>query len=159
MNIYKILETLKKVEEGDVIPFNRAGNNPLRDKNDYLDKRDHLYQQLSKNPNLSQIEKDYIKDRIRQLEKAAQLKGFVEEGSKFTFANPKQKPGDQVRGTEKAIPKKSGKHPFKGRLVGGGAAESKEPYCDGCDRLKKDCICDEPTVESLTEEFKKFEKC
>ena len=53
MNIYKILETLKKVEEGDVIPFNRAGNNPLRDKNDYLDKRDHLYQQLSKNPNLS----------------------------------------------------------------------------------------------------------
>lgn len=49
-------------------------------------------------------------------------KESMEEGAKFAFANPKQKPGDQVRGTEKATPKKSGEHPFKGRLVG--ASES-----------------------------------
>ena len=37
-----------------------------------------------------------------------------------TFAGePEQKPGDQVRGTEKATKKKSGQHPFQGRLVGG----------------------------------------
>lgn len=48
----------------------------------------------------------------------------LEEGSKFSFANPKQKPGDQVRGTERATKKKSGEHPFKGRLVG--TAESLE---------------------------------
>jgi hypothetical protein len=46
--------------------------------------------------------------------------------SKFSFANPKQKPGDQVRGTEKAKPNKSGKHPFQGRLVGAGESILKE---------------------------------
>lgn len=51
----------------------------------------------------------------------------VEEGTKFAFANPAQKPGDQVRGTEKATAKKSGEHPFKGRLVG--ASESVEQEC------------------------------
>lgn len=84
------------------------------------------------------------------------MRKLLESMNKFAGQAVGQKPGDQVRGSE-PMPKKGGKqHPFKGRLVGGGAAESKEPYCDGCDRLKKDCICDEPTVESLTEEFKKF---
>jgi hypothetical protein len=41
----------------------------------------------------------------------------VFEGTKFEFANPKQKPGDQVRGTD--VAKSNGKkHPFNGRLVG-----------------------------------------
>jgi hypothetical protein len=78
---------------------------------------------------------------------------------KMSFAGQAvgQKPGDQVRGSE-PMPRKGGgkKHPFQGRLVGGGAAESAEPYCDGCDRLAKDCICDEPTAESLQEEFERF---
>jgi hypothetical protein len=43
----------------------------------------------------------------------------LEEGSKVRFAGePKQKPGDQVRGTERAVGKK-GQHPFQNRLVGG----------------------------------------
>lgn len=50
--------------------------------------------------------------------------GRVKEGAKFAFANPKQRPGDQVRGTEVAKKSKSGKHPFAGRLVG--ATESVE---------------------------------
>ena len=44
----------------------------------------------------------------------------IEEGAKFHFSGEKrgQKPGDQVRGTDKAKAKKSGQHPFAGRLVG-----------------------------------------
>jgi len=43
----------------------------------------------------------------------------LEEGSKVKFAGePKQKPGDQVRGTDRAVGKK-GQHPFQNRLVGG----------------------------------------
>jgi hypothetical protein len=43
----------------------------------------------------------------------------LEEASKIRFAGePKQKPGDQVRGTDRAVGKK-GQHPFQNRLVGG----------------------------------------
>jgi hypothetical protein len=42
----------------------------------------------------------------------------LEEGAKTQFAGePTQKPGDQVRGTERAVGKK-GQHPFQNRLVG-----------------------------------------
>ena len=66
-----------------------------------------------------------------------------------------QKPGDQVRGSE-PMPRKGGgkKHPYAGRLVG--ANEDKEEYCDACDRVKSKCICDEPTAESLREEFETY---
>lgn len=52
------------------------------------------------------------------------LKRLLEKMNKFA-GEPEQKPGDQVRGTEKATKKKSGEHPFKGRLVGG---ESKDNF-------------------------------
>ena len=43
----------------------------------------------------------------------------LEEGSKVKFAGePNQRPGDQVRGTDRAVGKK-GQHPFQNRLVGG----------------------------------------
>ena len=42
----------------------------------------------------------------------------LDENHKFAGQAAGQKPGDQVRGTEKATSKKSGEHPFKGRLVG-----------------------------------------
>lgn len=43
----------------------------------------------------------------------------LEEGSKVQSAGePKQRPGDQVRGTDRAVGKK-GQHPFQNRLVGG----------------------------------------
>ena len=51
------------------------------------------------------------------------MRKLLESVTKFSFANPKQKPGDQVRGTDKAKKNTNGKHPFQGRLVGG-ACES-----------------------------------
>jgi hypothetical protein len=35
-----------KVAEGDVVNINRGGHNAFRDKNDWLDKRDYVQQQL-----------------------------------------------------------------------------------------------------------------
>ena len=53
------------------------------------------------------------------------MKQLLESVTKFA-GEPKQKTGDQVRGTEKAKTRKDGKHPFAGRLVGGSANESIE---------------------------------
>jgi len=46
------------------------------------------------------------------------MRKLLESMTKFA-GEPAQKPGDQVRGTERATKKKSGEHPFHGRLVGG----------------------------------------
>ena len=55
------------------------------------------------------------------------LKALLEKFDQFAGQAVGQKPGDQVRGTEKTNPTKSGKdHPFKGRLVGGGAEQQEE---------------------------------
>jgi hypothetical protein len=53
------------------------------------------------------------------------MKELLESVTKFA-GEPKQKPGDQVRGHEKAKKKSNGEHPFAGRLVGGSANESQE---------------------------------
>lgn len=53
------------------------------------------------------------------------MKTLLESVTKFA-GEPEQKPGDQVRGHEKAKSRKDGKHPFAGRLVGGSANESQE---------------------------------
>lgn len=45
------------------------------------------------------------------------MKRLLESMNKFA-GEPEQKPGDQVRGTEKAKKSKDGKHPFLKRLVG-----------------------------------------
>lgn len=50
------------------------------------------------------------------------IKHLLEKMDQFSGQEVGQKPGDQVRGTEKATKKKSGEHPFAGRLVG--ASES-----------------------------------
>jgi hypothetical protein len=54
------------------------------------------------------------------------------------------------------MPKKGGykKHPFAGRLVGGGS-ESVE-YCDSCDRIKSKCVCDDKIKESLFTEYNQY---
>lgn len=55
------------------------------------------------------------------------LRNLLEKIDQFAGEKVGQKPGDQVRGTEKTKPAKGrpyAKHPFKGRLVGGGASES-----------------------------------
>jgi len=46
------------------------------------------------------------------------MRKLLESMTKFA-GEPAQRPGDQVRGTERATKKKSGQHPFQGRLVGG----------------------------------------
>ena len=54
----------------------------------------------------------------------ADIKRLLEKMNQFAGQAVGQKPGDQVRGTEKATKKKSGDHPFKGRLVGGESQEN-----------------------------------
>jgi hypothetical protein len=68
--------------------------------------------------------------------------------SMYKFAGePKQKAGDQVRGTEKA----NKENPFKHRLVG-----ETDDHCSVCDRPSKDCVCDEELKESLMKEYRFF---
>ena len=55
------------------------------------------------------------------------MRTLLESMNKFAGQAAGQKPGDQVRGTEKAV-SKNNEHPFKGRLVG--ASESIEQECD-----------------------------
>jgi hypothetical protein len=47
------------------------------------------------------------------------IRNLLEKMDQFAGQSMGQKPGDQVRGTDKATKKKSGQHPFAGRLVGG----------------------------------------
>jgi hypothetical protein len=79
---------------------------------------DHVQQQIIRNP---AMRADIIAAYKRQ-------QGMA-EGSKFKFANAKQRPGDQVRGTEKAVSKK-GQHPFAGRLVGTDEAKATSQRLD-----------------------------
>lgn len=70
------------------------------------------------------------------------MRKLLESMTKFSFDPKGGKPGDQVRGTDKAKPRKDGKHPFAGRLVGGGA-----------ESVERD---DDSLVESLMNEYKYF---
>lgn len=74
------------------------------------------------------------------------MRKLLESMNKFA-GEPEQKPGDQVRGTDKATKE----NPFKHRLVGEG-----DDYCDACDRVKTKCVCDEELKESLMAEYKFF---
>ena len=70
------------------------------------------------------------------------MKDLLEKmDDKYPFAGePKQKPGDQVRGTDKAPKVKRTvpyqKHPFQGKLVGAGAAEESVEHI--ADQLRKE---------------------
>ena len=77
------------------------------------------------------------------------MKKLIEKMDQFAGQAVGQKPGDQVRGTEKATPKKSGKHPFAGRLVG--ASESKSLLAD----LEKELV-EGAVKRGLKEEFESF---
>jgi hypothetical protein len=63
------------MEEADVININRSGNNPLRSRSDYLDKREHLYKLLS-NPAVSSEDRAVIRQRLLNLEKAKEVSGI-----------------------------------------------------------------------------------
>ena len=79
------------------------------------------------------------------------MKKLIEAVDKFAGQAVGQKPGDQVRGTDKATPKKSGKHPFAGRLVG--ASESKSLLAD----LEKELV-EGAVKRGLAEEFASFKE-
>jgi hypothetical protein len=78
------------------------------------------------------------------------MRKLLESMNKFA-GEPEQKPGDQVRGTEKATKQKGNKHPFAGRLVG--AAESKNMLAD----LEKE-LTENAGKHSLAEEFARYKK-
>ena len=69
---------LKKIQalEETGNSFNRGGYNKLRDKNDYYDKREHLAKQLD-TPGYSYADRQSIRDRMMQLEKAARMQGLI----------------------------------------------------------------------------------
>lgn len=138
MNIYKILEALKGVEES------------------VMSEIDQLYHEWL-NSEYAPYDSDSGDDRILTQKAAAFLRGTVapehidiyaqemarafdgglaEDGYPFAGKAVGQKPGDQVRGKEKAKKTASGGHPFKGRLVG--AMESITQECDtGMSPLEK----------------------
>ena len=72
-----------KVEEAviDQDTFNRAGYNPLRDKNDYSEKINDLIE-LGKKPGLNKQMQDQIQQRILDLRTAAKAKGFIQDESR-----------------------------------------------------------------------------
>jgi hypothetical protein len=90
--LHDFVNSLKTVKEAEPVSenFNRAGNNPLRDKNDYHQKLDYLQKQLM-NPALRDM-RDQINDRIAQLQKAARMSGFIDEdaGGVGVVASKKQ---------------------------------------------------------------------
>jgi chaperonin cofactor prefoldin len=79
------------------------------------------------------------------------MKRLLEKMTQFAGQAVGQKPGDQVRGTEKATKRKDNKHPFAGRLVG--ASESKSLLAD----LEKELV-DGAVKRSLAEQFAEFKE-
>jgi hypothetical protein len=66
------------VGEDETVPTaNRGGYNKLRDKDDYLDKRDHLYKLMTA-AGMSAEDKAVVRDRVAQLDKAARQDGLIE---------------------------------------------------------------------------------
>lgn len=65
-------------EDGKVIPMTQGGYTSLKDKNDYLDKRDLLYRTLSQ-PGVDHETREAIKAKLKQLELTARNAGLVQE--------------------------------------------------------------------------------
>ncbi len=133
---------------------NRAGFNKLTPQS-YADKIDFVDRQLA-DPRQQQNWPEF-KQRRLELVAAAQRAGIVKEGGKFRFANPKQRPGDQVRGTEKAVSKK-GQHPFAGRLVGTDESKLDEKCWDGYQQqgMKKKGDRQVPNCVAVEEEYEAY---
>jgi hypothetical protein len=141
MDIYKILETLKRVEESNIEGIRINGKQvdmsslaiaDVRPK-DYPDFSDAFISDgyYTDGTPISDDDLEMLTQERGDLVNELAHKVFVDHSAaqadkeldevKHVFANPKQKPGDQVRGTEKAV-SKNNEHPFKNRLVG--ASES-----------------------------------
>jgi hypothetical protein len=137
-NFYNILQTFKKLNEGVMSEIDLELREIVANQ-DF----DALYNLFSANTPAGRYVQEIYNDvsidnrlhpdddfeRIEELvfDRLEDQFGGVAEAA-YPFANPSQKPGDQVRGTEKATKKANGEHPFKGRLVG--ASESVEQECE-----------------------------
>ena len=130
MNIYKILESLQRVEESQMDRVAELYSEWLNsefapltsdagDDNEVIRKAESFLHGL--------IAPEHIEAYAHQM--AHEYHGGLYEAD-YPFAGKAvgQKAGDQVRGTEKAKPTAAGGHPFKGRLVG--AMESIAQECD-----------------------------
>jgi len=73
------------------------------------------------------------------------MRALLEAMNKFSGEASGQKPGDQVRGTEKA--KKGKDHPFKGRLVGGESQEPQSNMLGELDQIAKDTMLERSLAE------------
>jgi hypothetical protein len=65
------------IDEADAPQVNRGGYNKLRNKEDYLDKRDVLYKLLSQ-AGIDPETRDAARERLSHLEQAARMQGIIE---------------------------------------------------------------------------------
>ena len=130
MNIYKILEALKGVEESVMSEIDQYYQEWINSEYAPMDDdsgNDKILMQKAAAFLRGQVNPEHIETYAQEMVRAFDG-GLHEAGYPFAGQSVGQKPGDQVRGTEKATKKASGEHPFKGRLVG--ASESIENECD-----------------------------
>lgn len=130
MNIYKILESLQRVEESAI-------KQVLELFGDWMNSEDCPHNDMAGDDRAvmgcayrylnGKVDPSKIDDYAELLTKEYHG-GLYEADYPFAGKAVGQKAGDQVRGKEKAKPTAAGGHPFKGRLVG--AMESIAQECD-----------------------------
>lgn len=130
MNIYKILESLQRVEESQMDRVAELYSEWLNSEfapltSDAGD--DHEVMRKAESFLRGQIAPEHIEAYAQQMTHEYHG-GLYEADYPFAGKAVGQKAGDQVRGKEKAKPTAAGGHPFKGRLVG--AMESIAQECD-----------------------------
>lgn len=130
MNIYKILEAIEGVKESIASEINQYCQEWLNSEYAPMDDDagdDKILMQKAAAFLRGQVSPEHINTYAQEMVQAYDG-GLYEADYPFAGKAVGQKSGDQVRGTEKAKPTKTGAHPFKGRLVG--AMESIAQECD-----------------------------
>lgn len=107
--------------KGGFFPVNESAEGGLNSKEDFLNKREHLHNQLNV-PGLNKEDRDVIRKRLQQLEAEAKSKGLAEgiDLSKLTQSNSTvDAPVPQLKKKEKVKP--AVKKAVKPVATGGGA--------------------------------------
>lgn len=137
MNIYKILEALKGVEESVMSEIDQYYHEWLNSEYAPFDSDagdDKILMQKAAAFLRGQVNPEHIETYAQEMVRAYDG-GLTEADYPFAGQARGQKPGDQVRGTE-AFKTGGKEHPAKGRLVG--ASESVEMECgDSMSPLEK----------------------
>jgi len=129
MNIYKILEALKGVEESVMSEIDQYYHEWINSEYAPMDDdsgNDKILMQKATAFLRGQVSPEHIEMYAQEMARAYDG-GLYETGYPFAGNAVGQKPGDQVRGRE-AFKTGGKEHPAKGRLVG--ASESVEMECD-----------------------------